>query len=155
MDQLKFKSFCDCFYEAFQKMATQIPGLDISLNAEEQAISGKTLSAIVGVVGLNKGRVHVEMNQDLVHKIYEAANGEPAGDEMDLCFYLAEFTNMVTGGGITALNNMYKGSNLRLTPPAIFAGDNLDITTPQVMAASKLFHTQYGAIRIEIGFEGV
>lgn len=87
MDQIKFKSFCECFYEAFRKMVTQIPGLEFSLTREEQEISGKTLSAIVGVVGLNKGRVHVEMNQDLAHKIYEAANGEPAGDEMDLCFY--------------------------------------------------------------------
>jgi CheY-specific phosphatase CheX len=155
MDQTKFNAFCNCFYDAFQKMVTQIPGLDISLIHEEQAINGKTLSAIVGVVGLNKGRVHVEMNQDLAHKMYEAANGEPAGDEMDLCFYLAEFTNMVTGGGITALNNIYKGSNLRLTPPAIFAGDNLEITTPQVQSAAKRYHTQYGAIRIEIGFEGV
>lgn len=155
MDQTKFQVFCDCFYEAFQKMVTSIPGLAISLNHEAKEIGGKTLSAIVGVVGLNKGRVNLEMNENLARKIYECANGETAGDEMDLCFYLAEFTNMVTGNGITALNNTYKGINLRLTPPAIFAGDNLEITTPQVMTVAKLFHTQYGTIRIVIGFEGV
>ncbi len=155
MDQSKFYTFCSCFYQTFQIMVTQIPELELSQNSEAEEISGKTLSAIVGVVGLNKGRVHVEMHRDLAQKIYESMNGEPAGDEMDLCFYLAEFTNMITGNGITSLNNTYKGINLRLTPPAIFAGDNLEITTPGVMSDAKIYHTKYGAIRIKIGFEGV
>jgi CheY-specific phosphatase CheX len=95
------------------------------------------------------------MAEDLVKKLYEAANGEPVGDEMDLCFYLAEFTNMITGSGITVLNNKYKGSNLRLTPPAIFADENLDIATPQVQSSFRSYKTNYGPIFIEIGFEGV
>jgi CheY-specific phosphatase CheX len=155
LDQVKFQAFCDCFYEAFQKMVFTIPGLELPGNYETAEIGGKIFSSIVGVVGMNKGRIHLEMSENLARKIYECVNGETVDEEMDLCFYLAEFTNMVTGNGVTALNNIYKGINLRLTPPAVFAGDNLEITTPQVMTVTKFFYTQYGAIRMEIGFEGV
>lgn len=155
MEQDKFKFFCDCFEDAFRKVILQISEVDVVSCQEVQVSSGKKLSSIVGVVGLNKGRIHVEMVEDLVYKLYEIANGEPAGDEMDLCFYLAEFTNMITGSGITVLNNTYKGSNLRLTPPAIFAGENIDITTPKVQSVTRTYKTKYGPVLIEIGFEGV
>lgn len=155
MEQAKFQTFCDCFYEAFQNAVSLIPTLEISLNHQAEELSGKMLSAIVGVAGLNQGRVHLEMNQNFARKMYECANGEAVSDEMDLCFYLAEFANVVAGKGITMLNNRYKGINLRLTPPAIFAGDNLEITTPQVISDTKLFCFQYGVIKIEIGFEGM
>jgi CheY-specific phosphatase CheX len=155
MEQDKFKFFCDCFEDAFRKVILQISEVAVVSCQDVQVSSGKKLSSIVGVVGLNKGRIHVEMDEDLVHKLYEIANGEPAGDEMDLCFYLAEFTNMITGSGITVLNNTYKGSNLRLTPPAIFAGENIDITTPKVQSAARTYKTKYGPVLIEIGFEGV
>jgi CheY-specific phosphatase CheX len=155
MDQNKFDFFCNCFEESLKKIITGIPGMALLSGEEWKEAEGKKLSSIVGVVGLNKGRVHVEMNEVLAQKLYEGANGEPAGDEMDLCFYLAEFTNMITGSGITMLNNTYKGSSLRLTPPAIFAGENLDITTPKVQSAVRTYKTKYGPVLIEIGFEGV
>jgi chemotaxis protein CheX len=155
MEQEKFNFFCDSFEDAFRKVILQLSEVDVVSCQEVQVSSGKKLSSIVGVVGLNKGRIHVEMAEDLVHKLYEIANGEPAGDEMDLCFYLAEFTNMITGSGITVLNNTFKGSNLRLTPPAIFAGENIDITTPKVQSETRKYKTKYGAVLIEIGFEGV
>jgi CheY-specific phosphatase CheX len=155
MDQLKFQTFCECFYEAFEKMMAAIPGLEISSVHAMEEPESKTFSVIVGVVGLNKGRVHLEMTESLGKRIYQCSNGEEAENEMDLCFYLAEFANMVAGKGITVLNNIYKGGNLRLTPPAIFAGDDLNVVTLQVLAASKLYHTQYGTLKIEIGFEGL
>lgn len=155
MDQNKFFYFCNCFEEALKKIIAGIPGMELMSDEEVKESEGKKLSSIVGVVGLNKGRVHVEMNEEMAQKLFENSNGEPVKDEMDLCFYLAEFANMITGSGITKLNNTYKGINLRLTPPAIFAGENLVITTSKVHLFSKLYKTNFGTVRIEIGFEGV
>ncbi|MGE5582511.1 MAG: chemotaxis protein CheX [Bacillota bacterium] len=155
MDQSKFDYFCNCFAESLVKMFSQTLGTEPTPDTQVKQSSEKKLSSIVGVVGLTKGRIHVEMTETLARKLYESANGEPAGDEMDLCFYLAEFTNMITGNGITKLNNTYKGSDLRLTPPAIFVDENLEITTPKEQSAARLFSTQFGQVRIEIGFEGV
>lgn len=155
MDEGKLKNICDSFDDAFQKMISEMLKLQLFQSTKIQKITGKKIAAIVGVVGLNRGSVHIEMNEELARRLYESSYGEPPENEMDLCFCLAEFTNMVSGKGITALNNIYKSINLRLTPPAIFIGDNLDITTSQVLSASKLYNTNFGAVRVEIGFEGV
>ncbi len=154
MEKDKFTQFCSCFENAFQKLVSQY-GLNVVRHQELTDSGGKRFSAVVGVVGLNKGRIHVEMGGNLVKKLFELANGEPEEDEMDLCFYLAEFTNIIAGNGITLLNDRYRGSNLRLTPPAIFTGENLDITTPKVLSTSTFYNTEFGSLRIEIGFEGV
>jgi CheY-specific phosphatase CheX len=154
MDQDKFSYFCNCFEDGLKKTLAQLSDIDLIKCDEKPDGSGKKLSAVVGVVGLYKGRIHVAMAEELVKKLYECSNGEPVGDEMDLCFYLAEFTNMITGSGITMVNNTYKGSDLRLTPPAIFADENLDIATPQVQSAVRIYKTKYGPVLIEIGFEG-
>ncbi len=154
MDSKKFQTFCDCFFEAVYKVAVTIPGLEMSTNGKS-VIHEKTYTAIVGVVGFNIGRVHVKMNKSLINEIYQRVNGEMALDERDLCFYLAEFTNMVAGNGITRLNKLYKGINLRLTPPAVFVGDNLEVSTsPKVLASEQFFYTPLGSIQIQVGFEG-
>jgi Predicted inhibitor of MCP methylation, homolog of CheC len=155
MEQDKFSFFCDCFEEALKKVLAQLPDINLMHSDDKKEGSSKKLSSVVGVVGVHKGRIHIAMAEDLAKELYEKANGEPVGDEMDLCFYLAEFTNMLAGSGITVLNNTYKGINLRLTPPAIFADENLDIATPQVQSGSRSYTTKYGSIFIEIGFEGV
>ncbi len=157
MDQKIFICFCDYFDNAFQKIVSEVTDVQFIQDENEtvqNCIGGKKLSSIVRVVGLYKGRIHIEMHVDLARRLYEYSNGEPPQDEMDLCFYLAEFTNVVAGNGITALNNIYKSNNLRLMPPAIFADENLEIIIPQFLSAKKTYSTKYGAVLIEIGFEG-
>lgn len=155
MEQAKFTFFCNCFEDALKKTLAQITDVMIEGCKENHVDSGKKLSSVVGVVGLHKGRIHVTMAEKLIQTLYECANGESVSDEMDLCFYLAELTNMITGNSVTQLNNAYKGTNLRLTPPAIFADEHIDIATPQVQSSTRMFDSNYGPIRIEIGFEGV
>jgi CheY-specific phosphatase CheX len=155
VEQDKFRFFCNCFEDAFKKNLAEMFDVQIKSCNDIRKDSEKKLSAVVGVVGIYKGRIHVTMTEDLIQHLYESANGESILDEMDLCFYLAELTNMITGSAITLLNNNYKGSNLRLTPPAIFADENLDIVTPQIQLSSHTYSSNYGPIRVEIGFEGV
>ncbi len=155
MEQDKFAFFCKCFEGALKKNLELMSDVLVESCNENSGDKEKKLSSVVGVVGLHKGRIHVTMAEKLIRKLYECANGEPASDEMDLCFYLAELTNMITGSSITQVNNNYKGSNLRLTPPAIFADENIGIATPQVQSSMQTYNSNYGPIRIEIGFEGV
>jgi len=154
MDQEKFNYFNNCIENALLKLFSDFKELKLTRIKELATDKDKKLSSIVRVVGMNKGRILVEVGENLTKKLYEFANGEPQEDEMDLCFYLAEMTNIIAGNGVTFLNDAYKGSDLRLTPPAIFAGNNLDISTPKVISSSLFYHTNFGEIRIEIGFEG-
>jgi CheY-specific phosphatase CheX len=155
MDQEKFKYYCTCIENALERFLSTYEGFTFTRKNEAEPSSEKKLSAIVRVVGQSKGRVHIEMSEVLTKKLYEHANGEPEEDEMDLCFYLAEFTNIVAGNGVTFLNDAYKGSDFRLTPPAIFAGDNLDISTPKVLSSTLIYGTEFGTLRVEVGFEGM
>lgn len=154
MDQDKFTYFSNCIDNALLKLFADFKELKLTRTNELAPNNEKKLSAIVRVVGTPKGRVLIEVGENLTKKLYEYANGEPQEDEMDLCFYLAEMTNIIAGNGVTFLNDAYKGSDLRLTPPAIFAGENLDISTPKVMSGLLFYHTNFGEIRVEIGFEG-
>ena len=94
------------------------------------------------------------MNEGLVHKLIEGMNGEPLEDDADIYPGLAEFTNMVSGNGIIAINNHYIGNDLRLMPPAIFIGENLEVTTFKVDSILRSYQTEHGEVQIEVGFEG-
>lgn len=155
MDQEKFKYYCTCIENALQRLMSDFKDIQFTRKNEMGPSNEKKLSAIVRVVGQSKGRVHIEVSETLTKKLFEYANGEPEEDEMDLCFYLAEFTNIIAGNGVTFLNDAYKGSDYRLTPPAIFAGDNLDISTPKVLSSVLNYVTEFGSLRIEVGFEGM
>lgn len=155
MEEEKLKFFHKCLTDAFQKVASEMTGMTFAPANDLPCIDEKKFSLIVGLVGQNKGRVILELNEKLALKIFEAMNGAPPDDDLELYLYLAEFANMVSGNGLTSINNAFKGSELRLTPPAVFAGKQLEITSPKVSSAGGNYRSEYGAVRLEIGIEGI
>lgn len=155
MEEQKLNFFYQCLAEAFQKVASEMTGINYAPANDLTLTDEKKFSLIVGLVGQNKGRVLLELNEKLALKIFEEMNGAPPDNDLELYLYLAEFANMVSGNGITSINNTLKGSELRLTPPAVFAGDQLEITSPKVSSAGGAYRSEYGAVRLEIGIEGV
>jgi len=155
MEEEKLFFFHKCMDDAFRKVVSQLTGMSLTPITEPSSITDeKKFSLIVGWVGQNKGRVLFELNEKLALKIFEAMNGVPPDDDLELYLHLAEFANMVSGNGITGINDFYKSSELRLTPPAVFAGEKLEITSPKVSSAGGAYRLEYGAIRLEIGIEG-
>lgn len=155
MEEEKLKFFYKFMDDAFRKVVSQLTGMSFTQVSEGPSITDeKKLSLIVGWVGHNKGRVLLELNEKLALKIFEAMNGAPPDDDLELYLHLAEFANMVSGNGITSINNFYKSSELRLTPPAIFVGKNLEISSPKVSTVGCIYRSEYGGIRMEIGVEG-
>jgi chemotaxis protein CheX len=154
MNPGKLNFVCNCVEEAFQKVANQVAELKFSRNDELPDENGKKYLVVVGLVGLNNGRIFFQMNEDLVQKITEGMNGEPLENDADVFPYLAEFTNMVSGNGIISINNSYIGNDLRLTPPAIFIGENLEVTLLKADSIARSYISESGAVKIEVGFEG-
>lgn len=155
MAEQKLVFFLKCLDEAFQKVASKMTGIDFTPSNEAFIKDEKKFSLIVGLVGQDKGRVLLELNEKLALKVFEEINGAPPEDDLELYLYLAEFANIVSGNGITSINNMYKGNELRLTPPAVFAGKQLEITSPKVSSVGSAYLSEYGAVKLEIGIEGV
>ena len=155
MEEEKLKFFYKFMDDAFQKVVSQLTGISFTPVIESPSITDeKKFSLIVGWVGHNKGRVLLELNEKLALKIFEAMNGAPPDDDLELYLHLAEFANMVSGNGITGINDFYKSSELRLTPPAIFAGRKLEISSPKVSSVGCSYCSEYGGIRMQIGIEG-
>lgn len=155
MEEQKLNFFYKCMAEAFQKVASEMTGINYASSNDTTLTDEKKYSLIVGLVGQNKGRVLLELNEKLALKIFEAMNGAPPDNDLELYLYLAEFANMVSGNGITNINNAFKGSELRLTPPAVFAGEQLEITSPKISSTGGAYRSEYGSVRLEIGIEGV
>ena len=155
MEGEKLKFFYDSMDDSFQKVVSQLTGMSFTKVIESPTITDdKKFCLIVGWVGHNKGRLLLELNEQLALKIFEAMNGAPPEDNSELYLHLAEFANMVSGNGLTSINDFYKSSELRLTPPAIFAGKNLEISSPKVSLIGWNYCSEYGGIRMEVGIEG-
>ncbi len=154
MEEQKLNYFYQYLVEAFQKVALEMTGINYAPANDFPLTDEKKISLIVGLVGQNKGRVLLELNEGLALKIFEEMNGAPPDDDLELYLYLAEFANMVSGNGITCINNTFKSIDLRLTPPAVFAGKQLEITSPKVSSAGGIYRSEYGSVRLEIGIEG-
>lgn len=116
----------------------------------------RRFAVIIGFVGAFKGRVMVSADAPTTATVTEGMNfGEAVESLEEQCLYLAEFTNMFAGKIVTLLNNTFRGSDLRLTPPAMFSAVNLDVQTPTMRAAAYHFCGSSGCVAVDIGIEGV
>lgn len=154
MEKGKFVFFTECVEQAFGKVLALLTALNLTQSEPNLSPGSKTISVIIGITGRNKGRILLEVDDATALKITEGMNDGPLDSELELYLFLAEFANIFSGNAITRINNTYKGSELRLIPPAIFAGDNLEITTPHI-DSSDLWFTGDGNVRVNVGFEGV
>jgi chemotaxis protein CheX len=153
MNPGKLNNVCNCIENAFQKVVYEVAELKFTRDDNLPKSDGKKYLVVVGLVGLNNGRILFEMNEGLAQKIIEGMNGEPLENDADIYPCLAEFTNMVSGNGIISINNNYIGNDLRLTPPVIFMGNDLEVTSLKVDSVLRSYHTENGAVQIEVGFE--
>ena len=154
MEDDKFIQFINCISDAFKNVVLEVSGLKFKETGREVISDQKKFSVIIGIVGKNKGRILFEGDNTTIKMITENMNEGPFGNMMDMYFCLAEFTNMFCGNAVTVLNNQYRGSDLRLTPPAIFAGTDMEISTPSIKSSSSFYTCDHGLVILDIGFEG-
>lgn len=111
-------------------------------------------SVIIGITGKRPGRIILDTKQETACKLSEAINGEECDEEF-LLDTMAELTNIVSGNGITTVNNANQGMGLMLTPPSLFLGNELTIVSPKLNAEVVMIQTPVGEILLSVGFEGV
>ena len=154
MEEDKFIQFIDYISDAFKNVAAEVSELNFKEVGREVISEQKKFSVVIGIVGKNKGRILFEGDSIAIKMITENMNDGPFGNIMDMYYYLSEFTNMFCGNAITLINNKYRGSDLRLTPPAIFAGTDMEISTPSIKSSSSFYKCEQGLVSLDIGFEG-
>ena len=120
---------------------------------QETAFASRGFAVIIGITGKRPGRIILDTQQETADKLSEAINGEKCDEEFILDT-MAEVTNIVSGNGITKVNNANPGMGLMLTPPSLFIGNPLTIVSPKLNAEVVTVTTPVGDVFLSIGFEG-
>ncbi len=151
---LVIKAICDGFLSISKDLGER----EFSPQVDDQAMGQEKIAVILSMISGDesmKGRFLFEGDTSQIKDLTEGMNGEPLSDRAEIFFSVGEFANMVCGKAVTVVNNAYKGTNFRLTPPAIFSGTNMDITTPSIHSVELKYRGPVGLVRIDVGFEGV
>lgn len=154
MEDEKFNTFIDCVSEAFRNVSEMVAEFEFKECAKEKITEERKYNVIIGITGKNKGRILLNAGESLVKKLTEKMNDGPFGSVMEAYICLSEFANMFCGNAVTMINNKYRGSDMRLTPPAIFSGVDLQVITPNIHSTITCYTSSQGLVTLDIGFEG-
>jgi len=142
------KAMCSVFHDLTeQELVPQ--GVE---KAESLILKVSGAVVVLGFNGAFSGRVLISMPKEMASFIHERLMDEKPDDE-DLLLTISEFGNMVSGNAITAVNNSFKGANVRLSPPSSFVGDNLTFFNFKMSAFSMVFKAQNGTLRINVALK--
>jgi CheY-specific phosphatase CheX len=141
--------------DSFKSISKEVAGVKFEDSEKVQMKRDRTYAIIIGIVGKKeKGRIFLETGDSLVKAIAGKMDADVLGNTIDTFLCLAEFANMYCGSAVTEINNKYRGSDLRLTPPAVFSGAAMSIATPKLNSIVCYFKSVNGMVSLDIGFEG-
>jgi CheY-specific phosphatase CheX len=123
------------------------------IQVQEMSFSSQGFAVIIGITGSRSGRVIIDTNMATAKALSDAINCEDTDEEFVLDT-MAEVANIVSGNGISLVNNANPGMGLMLTPPSVFLGERLMIVSPKLNTEMMTVHTDFGELLISIGFEG-
>ena len=150
------ENYLEHFAASMVENLTEMAGMEASFNSpthQETAFASQGFAVIIGITGKRPGRIILDTRQETARKISDAINGEECDEEFVLDT-MAELTNIVSGNGITRVNNANPGMGLMLTPPSLFLGKPLTIVSPKLNAEVVTINTSVGEVFLSIGFEG-
>lgn len=154
MDTEKFNIFKEYVKTAFVQVSSELLDCECTLCNSAMPADDNKVVVIIGITGKNKGRILLESDLKTAKNITEIMNFGPMENKIDLYLYIAEYANIFSGRATTYINDHFKESEVRLTPPAVFSGKSLDITTPNVQSECVFYMGEFGGVKIDIGFEG-
>ena len=136
-----------------QEMA-DFQGISGQVVPQGTVFASRGLAVIVGITGARPGRIILDTSIETARLLSEIFNGETELADDHIIDSMAEFANIVSGHGITQINNLHKGFALMLTPPSVFMGSKINITSPKINAEVIEIDTPVGYVKISVGFEG-
>ncbi len=152
-DKKLLKPFLDSTISVFEDVLEVTPK-EVSIEEGLKSIESRGLVVVIGITEGGKGRVVLDMNQEMAMKISEIINEDSYNDiTSEVFFTISEIANMISGNGITEINNENRGLNLRLTPPSIFFGDEVVIDTPNANSFEAVYETNIGIFNLNVAFE--
>lgn len=147
------------FFKSSQDIIMQMTGIAVELKGSHDSAANEIASygvaSIVNFSGKMRGRFMIDLEPKLALKIAEGVLGEPYGDIKDrmVIAAISELNNIIAGDANTQLNNSYS-LGLRLVPPVVYSGTNIVVVTPKLSSMTFLCTSEYGNLKLDIGFQG-
>lgn len=118
----------------------------------ELVLNASGVVVIVSFSGAFQGRILISMPKEISEIIYKSLGGENPTDE-DLLLAANEFGNMVAGNAVTEINNTFKNTNLRLSPPSSFMGDGLTFFNFKMSAFNILLSVDNFMLKLNLALK--
>lgn len=147
------------FAKSVQDIIHQMAGIEVTLDGafydEKEELVSLGVSSVISFAGKIRGRLVLDLESALALAFAGEIIGRKFTSEREIMVLMSvsELNNIVAGDANTYLNNQYK-LGLRLAPPFVFVGKDAIIQTPLIHSFSINCKTQYGKLKVNIGFEG-
>lgn len=152
------ESYVKSFSKVLQQSLVSITGLnsEISVDLEEKpylVING--VAIVIGLTGYPVGRTVIYMSSKVMREfaaiilgktVEEGLTDSEAGDAVE------EAANIIVGRGVSAINDIFRDKEMRITPPGNIAGENLKIANSSITSFCVKAKTRIGDIFMNIGF---
>ena len=102
--------------------------------------------------GAFAGRTILSTTEEMMEFIHECIVGEKPAQN-DLLVTASEFGNMLVGHAVTDINNHFRGSNVRPSPPNSYIGENLTFFNFKMSAYNVVFKSQHGDLKLNIALK--
>ncbi len=151
--------YCRPFLDSLKKIIVEMANIKVkgrqAFYPEDKVLVSKGVTSIITFAGKVKGRLVLDMEQELAAAVAKNITGYTFDSIKDnqLLATIAEFNNIVAGDGVTSLNNKHS-LGLNLIPPVAFSGKGAVICIDKMPSASVECKTQYGTLRLNVAFEG-
>ena len=145
------------FEQSLQENLSYMVGVESEIETEpdnESKFLSQGVAVIVGLTGKVQGRVIMDSSAETAQQLTRMILSCEEVSEDDMLNGMAELANIVSGNGVSSVNNTYRELELRLTPPSILCGRKISIVNPKLDAYIMTAQTPYGDIRMSIGFAG-
>lgn len=145
--------FVQSVKENLLEMAGLVCELDVVRNHMDGIESGG-MAVVIGITGNDKGKIVVDMSPETAHKITARILCTDEVTENQVINGLIEISNIICGNAVSRINNLFPGTEMRVTPPGILFGEKMHLFNPKLNISMVRVKTELGSIAISVGFTG-
>lgn len=159
-EQAFFDTYVKSFEKAIRKTLFGMLGVHSEITSrvdDEKFLDINGVAVILGLTGNPMGRIIIYMDKDTMYKFARAMLGIREADELEedeAGDAVEEAANILSGRGVSAINDILRDREMRVTPPGTICGNNIRIANPKLISFEIKATTSLGDVYMNLGFAG-
>lgn len=152
------ESYVRSFAKVLQQSLMSITALksEVTVEMEEsQYLEINGVAVVIGLTGYPVGRAIIHMSHDVMRKftaIFLNKKSDKNITDSEARDTVEEAANIIIGRGVSAINDVFRDKEMRITPPGTIAGELIRISNLSEMSFAVTAKTRIGDICINIAF---